>query len=241
MRRFFLVTMVVLGMVVLPKAAHAAVIAGTIDLTGCIVVTATSADWFRFCSTPTVPNPTGPGLAEIVGTTLTNGGVPIPIPAGSLMNETNLDFTTATPGTTLNVNFFEFPQAATNIDFVLTHVDTCLELGGTYQCFGTSPFGFVQNSSSVTIALQLRGNVYDTSTPGIVSTWSGLWTTNVSGTIADIFAQIEPPNCGLCFIEHSYSVTKIAVAAPAVPEPATLLTFGVGSAILARMRRRKKA
>jgi hypothetical protein len=241
MRRFFLMTMVVLGMAVLPKTAHAGEILGTIDLTGCIVVTATTANWFQFCSAPPeIPNPTGPNLATIVGDTLTNGGAPVPIPPGSLMNEKNLDFATAIPGQTLNIDLFEVPQAAANIDFVLTHVDTCAELGGTYQCFGTSPFGFIQNTGSVTIALQLRGTVHDTATPGIVSNWSGLWTTNVAdpSTIAGIFAIIEQPGG---FIEHSYSVTKVAVTSASVPEPATLLTFGAGAALLARMRRRKKA
>jgi hypothetical protein len=231
MRRFLLAMTVMFGVAVLPKAAEAGLITGSLDIAGGIVVDADSADWFRSVN----PN-LNPNEAIVIGNQLFNGGVLAPIPAGSLVHETNLNFNTAIPGTTLNIDLFEFPLAAPNIDFVLTHVDTCAELGGTYQCFGASPFGFIQNTTSVTIALQLRGTVHDTATPGLVSTWSGLWTTNVNGTIAQIFGIIE----GGGAIATSYSATKIVVAPPAgVPEPATLLTFGAGSAILARMRRRK--
>ena len=235
MRRFLVVSMVILGLGALPKAADAGYVTGELDLAGGVVVNALGVQWFQ-----TVNPNVGPGVAVIISNQLHEGATAnplidplIPIPAFSLINETNLS--AATPaGVPLNVNFFEQPQAASNIDFVLTYISTCPQLGGSYTCFGASPFGFIQNSNSVTIALQMFGNVFDTATPGLVTQWTGSWSTQIAGaTIAGLFATIEAGGS----ISNSYSGTKIA--ALAVPEPATLLTFGAAMAFLVAHRRRQ--
>ena len=80
------------------------------------------------------------------------------------------------------------------------------------------------------------GTVFDTATPTLISTWSGLWTTNINATIDEIFDVIEAGGT----ISQSYSATKITVAPGVIPEPATLLTFGVGALVAARARRKAK-
>jgi hypothetical protein len=154
------------------------------------------------------------------------------------MSETSLTDLTTPAGVALNVPFFEqaFPNVLPTVNFVLNYVFTCPQLGPGYTCLGTSPFGFIENvgGTSTTITLQMQGTVFDTATPGLVSAWTGLVTTNVNMSIAQIFAIIE----GGGAIDNSISQTKVTTA---VPEPATLLTFGAAMAFLVAHRRRRQA
>ncbi len=247
MRRVLVAAIAFLGVAALPHTAKAALITGELDFAGGVVVNATSADWFLSVT----PTPSGPNEAVIIGSSVADGGVPVaPLSPGNLLFETNL--TAATPaGVPLNVDLFEHAinPAAPVVDYVLNFVDTCAQLNGPYICLGNSPFGFIQNSNSVTIALQMSGTVFDEATPGVKNTWTGSWSTQVAGAILchangslvppcdanSIFGIIESGGS----IANSYSGTKIT--ASGVPEPATLLTFGFGSLALARYRRRKKA
>jgi len=221
-----------------------------------VQVTSTSANWYL----TVLPCCSGPNEAIVNGSSLVDGATVVYPVLPALIFESNLNFATAVPGPApLNINFFEYPcavptggstcLATTNIDFVLTHVATCAEQGGTAgECFGTSPFLFQEvlvdppgptpPSIFTNISLSLSGIVFDTTTPGLISTWSGNWTAQFPGTIADIFAIIEQPGG---FINNSYSATKITVApAAAVPEPTTLLMFGTGVAMIGR-RLKKRA
>jgi PEP-CTERM motif len=234
MRRLSLLVVAIVSLAVLPKSAEAALITGDLQFTGAVQVTAFSAVWYQF-----LPN-INHDVAQIVGSTIQNGGVTVAaLQPPNTLHET--DLTAATPaGVPLNVDLFEYalPLTTPTVDFVLNFVLTCPQLGPQYTCLGASPFGFIPNNDgSTTIALSMRGVVFDTATPLIQSNWTGLWTTNVNMSINQIFSIIESGGT----ISNSYSATKITTVPSAIPEPATLLTFGAGSAILARMRRRKKA
>ena len=232
MRRFLVAAVAVLG-VMLPNMAHAALITGELDFSGGAVVDATTVKWFQFLNPSINPN-----IATINSSTVKDGGVTVAnlLPPNTLF-ETNLDFTTFIPGTTLNIDLFEHSTntSAPVIDYKLTHIDTCAELGAGFTCLGASPFGFVPNANGTAVILGMTGLVFDTATPGITNQWTGVWTTQVNMSLADIFTIIEAGGT----IQNSYSGTKIT--ASGVPEPATLLTFGFGSLALARYRRRKKA
>lgn len=255
MRKFLVAAIALLGVAAVAKPAHAALITGELDFAGGVIVTATSTNWFLSVT----PAPTGPNEAFIIGSTVQDGGVPVaPLLPGNLLFETNLSFATTPAGVPLNIDLFEHaclnPPACTNlgtpaVDYVLTFIDTCPQLGPLYTCLNPSPFGFIQNSDSVTIALQMSGIVFDEATKGTINTWIGSWSTQVAGAVlchadhsltppcdaTSIFGIIE----GGGSVSNSYSGTKIT--ASGVPEPATLLTFGIGSLALARYRRRKKA
>lgn len=258
MRRLFLVPLVALGLLALPGQASAGVIAGELDLGGGVVVDANTANWFQTLTGPGCP--CNPQSVNVVGSTITDGGVDAGILAGTtLVHETNLNFTTFPPGP-INPPFdmFEFPctagtapgdcngtnpVAAPPIDFQLTHINTCAENGGTVgvSCFGNAPFLFqeftVGGTTKTSVTLNLAGNVFDTNTPNLVSTWTGSFTGQFNGSIAQLFAIIETGGS----IQNSFSATKI-VATPvaAVPEPATLLLFGTGTALVARRFRKGK-
>jgi len=245
MRRLVLLAALTLGLGTFPGTANAGIITGQLSFAGAVQVDATSTEWFEFLQ---LTDPGGPGslddvyigvnpnIANITNSSILNGGVVVPgLQPPNELFETDLDLTTMTPGTALDVQFFEYGLNATNINFVLNFVSPCP--GADYTCFGTSPYGFIQNDDgSVTIALSLSGTVFDVATPTLVSQWSGLWTTNIpDATIAQVFAVIESGGT----ISNSYSATKIA-AFGVIPEPATLLTFGVGALVAARARRKNK-
>ena len=247
MRRLVVLVTVILGLGAFQGTARAGVIQGEISFGGGVQVTALTTNWFEYLqfvsNNGTPSNPlddtfvgVNPQVAVITNSSLTNGGVVVGgLQPPNQLHESNLNLLTMTPGTALNVNFFEYGLNATNINFVLNYISPCP--GAAYTCFGSSPYGFVANTNgSTTVALQMSGTVFDTATPTLVSTWSGLWTTNINASITDIFGVIE----GGGTISQSYSATKITAAA--VPEPATLLTFGLGALVLAgASRRRRKA
>jgi hypothetical protein len=238
MRRILIGTLVLLGALMLPKPAHAGFISGQLDFSGGAQVTLTQINWFSSVT----PCCTGPNLAAINGSTIADGGVTVPnLQPPNTIHETNLDTTVQTPGTSFTpVQFFETeaPASSPTLNFVLSSVTPCSALGGGVTCLSpSSAFGLLQQGAFVAVTLVMSGTVFDTATPGMVSTWSGLWTANVPGTIAGISAIIA----GGGTISNSYSGTKITAVPSAVPEPATLLTFGFGSLALARYRRRKKA
>jgi hypothetical protein len=242
MRRVLIGTLVLLGAMALPKPAHAGIITGQLDFSGGAQVTLTTISWFAVVA----PCCSGAQTAAINGSTIQDGGVTVAnLQPPNLITETNLNTAVQTPGTSFTpVQFFETEvpgatPALPVVNFVLSSVTPCSALGGGVTCLApNSAFGLLQQGAFVAVTLVMSGTVFDTATPGLVSTWSGLWTANVPGTVAGIAAIIA----GGGTVSNSYSGTKITAFAPTtVPEPATLLTFGLGSLALARYRRRKKA
>jgi PEP-CTERM motif len=241
MRRILIGTLALLGALALPKPAHAGFITGQLDFSGGAQVSLNNLNWFLSVT----PCCTGPQTAAINGSSIQDGGVTVAnLQPPNLLTETNLNFALQTPGTSFTpVQFFETEApgslpALPILNFVLTAVTPCSALGGGVTCLApNSAFGLLQQGAFVAVTLVMSGTVFDTATPGMVSTWSGLWTANVPGTVAGIAAIIA----GGGTVSNSYSGTKITAIPTAVPEPATLLTFGLGSLALARYRRRKKA
>jgi hypothetical protein len=239
MRKILIGTLVLLGAMALPKSAHADFISGTLDFSGGAQVTATTTNWFLTVA----PSPvTGPNLANITASSIMDGATLVAnLQPPNQVHETNLNSAVQVPGTNFTpVQFFETqaPGAgAPTLNFVLSSVTPCSALGGVTCVTPNSAFGLLQQGNFVAVTLVMGGTVFDTATPGMVSTWSGLWTANVPGTIAQLVATITAGGT----ISNSYSATKVTAIPTAIPEPATLLTFGLGSLALARYRRRKKA
>ena len=97
-----------------------------------------------------------------------------------------------------------------------------------------SPFFVEEGIGGTSVTMNLTGLAFDTTTPTLVSAWRLV----VSAQYNESFAQLQQilaqtgqlPN-------NTWSATLTAAA---VPEPATLLTFGLGSMYLARRRRNQK-
>ena len=99
-----------------------------------------------------------------------------------------------------------------------------------------TPFSLINTtatSSSATFALS--GFVRRIST-GELSTFNGIYTTQFTIPYQQVLQQLETNG----FIDNTYSGTFTGTVTAAVPEPATLLTFGVGT-LLAAVRRRRLA
>jgi hypothetical protein len=102
-----------------------------------------------------------------------------------------------------------------------------------------SPFVFTQSGPNVSVTITQNGTAIDTGDPLSQQT---LWTNIVSAQYTNTTIQqlIDFVLANGVLPENTWSGTFEAVAGPSeVPEPATLLTFGVGTAILAARRRRK--
>jgi PEP-CTERM motif len=72
---------------------------------------------------------------------------------------------------------------------------------------------------------------------GVITQATGLYTAQRSGTTVDAMLDAIVADPTITF-QNSYSAQITAIPA-AVPEPATLLTFGAGTALLAAHRRRR--
>lgn len=231
MRKFLAVSLGIVSLSLLPLAAEAGVLTGTLDIAGSVKVTPTSIDWASDGGTT--------GVVQVQNTsTFANGGVVINTGTATEKDLNLASFPTAGfPPLTL----FETLSAAPTINFVLQDIFSCPEVGGGTTCDAgaASPFAFAQGGGGTTVTLVMTGIVFDTTTPTLVSNWTGIFTAQFPGqTIAQLLNQLTT-NPG--YIDTSFSASKVTVQQSTVPEPATLLTLGIGSGLMALRRRRKGA
>jgi hypothetical protein len=168
--------------------------------------------------------------------------------AGTTVTEQDLSaalFPTGPAGTFAPLANFETLAAQPTTNFTLTGINAC-----TINCVAgaTSPFNFVEIPSgnpnapiNTTVILSMFGTATDAVlNPGQSFTWSGTWSADFPGqTGAQIVAQLSGPGA---FVDAPYSAAKVTFTqVSGIPEPATLLTFGVGIALTATAVRRRRA
>ena len=100
-----------------------------------------------------------------------------------------------------------------------------------------SPFRFDEDTEGTTVVINFRGRVIDTNNPGEVSTFRAKFDATFTGMTPQqiLAALVQNGEIFTPFSARKVSVEQIQ----SVPEPATLLTFGAGTALLAAHRRRR--
>ena len=217
---------------ILPTSAEAVPIVGTLDLTGGVRVTQNSIDW--------LPEGGGTGFAIVMPT---SDGYFAPL-AGSLATE--LDLVDVPVGVQLGAglpNFETFPDSPLpGLNFILDMILSCgqASLDPADECTAglDSPFRFDEDTQGTTVIINFVGRVIDPiGAPGEVSTFNAKFDATFTDlTPEEILTQLV--TAGEIF--SPYSARKISVdQVQPIPEPATLLTFGAGTALLAAHRRRR--
>jgi hypothetical protein len=251
-KKLLLVTMVTLSMAAFSTRAEAGFITGDFSFgSNCEVHVSApgGVGTIDFLSQAGVvcsaaPDPL-PGDATINASSLKNGGVLIPGLVGTVVKEVDLNSATnptGAPGATpFTLPFSEIFVAAPNLNFTLKNIVQCQfsPVAGACGPFGpTSPFVFVpgigQNS---TVSIFLEGTVFDTATSTLINNFTGHIDAAFHVDLATLLAQFAAQG----YIQTAFAGTKVAVQGPvsAVPEPATLLTFGLGTTYIAWRQRRK--
>jgi hypothetical protein len=226
----------VAALVTLPATAQAVPIAGDLTLGGAVRVTATDIDFLD--SFPdgnefvVIPDP---GPADYFS-----------FLAGTLGDAADLNYLlqpVGPAGFPPLANFLTF-DADAGLSFTLEAIAacdpaTCFFPGTPFNIFQT--FNETSGEFDTTVQMAMRGTVQDT-TPdnggdGSISTWAASYSATFQGqSIEDVMADFNADNQ----IDAPYSAEITAEVVPtAVPEPATLLTFGAGTALMAAHRRRR--
>lgn len=220
----------------------AAPIAGTLTISGTVVVSATMIDWVPVGggegSFNTIDgtgyfsdifNPIDPTDPAYVGDAIDLVGQALPLP--DFLNdfeERPLDLASEYDDLSFTLTEIIAPSAAPCVG-TETAVGTVCSLG---------VFTLRQTATGVDISFDVRGFFVDLTygDDGSLNKATGLYTTQLTGqTIASVTTTIDTPGGS---IRTGYSAHYTATA---VPEPATMLTFGLGTAALAAHRRRRAA
>jgi hypothetical protein len=227
MRKAILVTLLIVGVTaVIPTRAQAVPIEGTLDIAGAVrVTTGGLIDWLPPIGggfgTPTVQPTTIGYFTPLIGFTIREADLnAAAFPAGPPGTFAPLSGFQTAPGTPLP-----------GLNFTLTAIDPC-EVG----CgFGFAPqFNVLFTGGNTSVIMNTRGFVTDSNNPGEIANWVGQFTAQFPGTTpAQLIAQLVAQGQ----IDTSFSASKISTA-EVIPEPATLLTFATGAALLAWRRRR---
>lgn len=235
MKKALVQAIAVATLVILPATAQAVPIVGTLDLIGGVRVTADQIDW--------LPEGGGTGTALILGTsngyfTALSGDTAIELDLTGL--PVGVQIGTGVPG------FQTFPGTdLPGLNFILDIIVSCGQssMDPDEECVlgEDSAFRFDEDTEGTTVIMNFRGRVIDANNPGEVSTFTAKYDATFTGLSPEEILTIIGTQG---FIETGYSARKIAVDVPTprepIPEPATLLTFGAGTALLAAARRRKK-
>jgi hypothetical protein len=246
MRKLFGATLAILSMAVMgASTAQAAPITGTLNITGSVVVSATTIDWIPADGTTGVVFTVDPGTGYF--TDIFNPAVNPPYFA------TAVDLGPGNPPPVAGFldDFQESPEVASEYDdlsFTLSSVvaPSAPPCAGDGTDVGTCSFGFftlTDTVNGVDVGFDINGFFVDPTygDDGSLNSAIGLYTTQLDAlagfdTIQDVIEAIVTPGGS---IRASYSAGITAVANE-IPEPATLLTFGAGAAFLASRRRRNK-
>lgn len=237
MNKWLLLSLTVVSLAILPTSAQAIPISGDLKIAGSVNVTTTTIDWlgiipvdneFQVLYEPDVPADYFTTLQGSVGDAidLTLAAQP-PGPAGF-------------PGGPV-LGFLTFDNDP-GLNFDLYTIDFC----DPAYCFpGSTTFNAIQTTNATggfdtLIQIAMSGIVRDT-TPNFAdatnpATWSGSWTATFQGqSIVDVLNDLLDGG-----VDAGYdSEILVRIVPQQVPEPATMLTFGMGTALLAAHRRRR--
>ncbi|HEY3937401.1 MAG TPA: PEP-CTERM sorting domain-containing protein [Bryobacteraceae bacterium] len=220
-----------LGCLFAVSPLSATAITGTANVSGNVVVTATSATFNPALTVPPGAMETGAfvGLTGATyNTTMLSGVGAVNIPdfisfSGGLTTPVLFDLTDILQG--MQPQCTGSPSQSVCTPFV----------GGI-----ASPFTLTQLSTGVLVGFNVTGNAYTGSSASGTSLTSGIYSTQVivPGTITGILQQLNAPGGS---INSTYSATFTATAAPTVPEPGSLLLLGMGLLGVGMFSRRRGA
>jgi hypothetical protein len=214
-------------------SASAASITGTLNFTGDVVVSATKID---FQDSEGVPNAftltpsTGYFSAMDTGVLTPGYGSSVDLGAPPIVGflddfKENPDVPSEYDDLSFNLQSIVAPSVAA--------CDPNAHYAVNQQC-ALGPFTLVQTGTGVGIRMDITGQFVDpTYMGGAVTDATGVYTAQRAGATIDAMLDAIVANPAITF-RNSYSAQITAV-----PEPATLLTFGAGTALLAAHRRRR--
>ena len=232
--RFLLVAVAVLGVTV---SASAAPITGTLNITGSVQVNQTTIDWIPIAGGEGIFNMVFPGteyFADIynpavnppyIGSATDLVGQALPL--ANFLN----DFQTPDP-TYSDLSF-------TLTDIVDPTAPTCTGSEGVNQTCSLGSFTLTQTATGVAVSFNVAGFFIDPTEGDFGSNLAtGVYTTQLNTPAVDTIAEVRAILLSGNSIQSSYSATYTVLPTP-IPEPATLVTFGTGSFLLAAHKRRK--
>jgi hypothetical protein len=195
-----LMGLLAVGSILSVNSASAASVSGTANIAGSVTVT---KDTIAF-NPVFIPVPGGVETGSFTG--LSGGTVNAVLTGGPKY------------GTVDYKDFLTFHVGSSNIDFDLTYI----EKGNAGD---DSPFTFTQAGSNVVVGLSLDGLSYYETSPGMTSSTSGVYSTQLvvnGASVADVIASV---NAGNAIVGQSYSAT---FTASPTPEPASWLLMSAG-------------
>ena len=232
MKKALFVVIAVATLAILPATAQAVPIAGDLNLSGRVTVDATTINWL------------GLQPAAIFGDNeffvLDGTGYFSHLTDVPLGDALDLDSTLFPVNTPISLpNFLTFdadPGLSFELEFIAEcDPSACLFPNTPFNAYETTVNGIVRT----TVELAMRGTVTDADNPGESAAWIGTWSNAFIGvTIADLQAAFAPGGPGEITAPYAADIT-VTTNVTEVPEPATLLTFGAGTALLAAHRRRR--
>ena len=238
--KFLFTLLVVFGLgTVAPVTA--APIAGVLNLSGAVIVDADTIDWI-------LPELGGTGqFSTKIPSEGYFDGIENTIASPGLGDIVDLDAVLGPPLPVANFlsNFTNVPAEFTDLSFTLEEVlvpqeEECQD-GVDYAPGETCRLGvflLTQGTNGVGVQLEVEGFFVDLSygDDGSLNTASGLFETTLNQTQWNTILEVTTIITGGGSIETGWTAEFIATP---VPEPATMLTFGLGTAVLAAHRRRR--